>query len=79
MYYSNNDIVYLPVPDENTGYKYEDVLLGTVIMPEFINNNTNLSLPFTYEYTIVPCMEYGKLDHLKVNNTINFKNLHNFD
>jgi hypothetical protein len=48
-------------------------------MPKIINDNTNLSLPFTYEYTIVPCMEYGKLDHLKVTNTINFQNLHNFD
>lgn len=78
-YYKYKDDTVYYLPDENTEYKYEDVLLGTVIMPEIINNNTNLSLPFTYEYTIVPCMEYGKLDHLKVSNTINFQNLHNFD
>lgn len=80
MYYYNqyNDKVQY-LSNVRTDYKYEDVLLGTVIMPDIINDNTNLSLPFTYEYTIVPCMEYGKLDHLKVSNTINFQNLHNFD
>mgnify|MGYP003317759024 CR=1 FL=1 len=34
---------------------------------------------FKYDYTIVPCMTYGKLDHLAVSNTVDFSKLHNFN
>ena len=38
-----------------------------------------MGFPFTYNYTLVPCMNYGKLDHLATSNKIDFKNLWNFN
>lgn len=58
------------------------ILLGTIILPDEILNNTigqSLQLPFTYKYTIVPCMSYGKLQNLAVSNTIDFLNINNFN
>jgi hypothetical protein len=57
--------------------KYPDVKLGTITLPEEPFNNSE-SFPFKYDYTIVPCMEYGRLDHLAVSNTIDFTHLHDF-
>lgn len=35
-------------------------------------------IPFKYEYKIVPCMAYGKLNHLAVSNSINFEHINDF-
>ena len=65
---------------KNDGYiinknsiKYPSVKLGNVKIPKDINN-----LPITYNYTLIPCMEYGKLDHLKIKNSIDFSKINNF-
>jgi hypothetical protein len=71
-------------PLENTYHKignsttYDDVKLASVTIPDVIANN-GLDLPFKYDYTLVPCMNYGKLDHLAVSNTISFDKLHDFE
>lgn len=57
---------------------YEDVKLGYITIPPILQEN-GLDLPFTYDYTLTPCMIYGKLDHLSVSNTVDFKNLHAFN
>ena len=57
---------------------YGDIKLASIKLPTYIVDN-ELDLPFKYSYTIVPCMNYGKLDHLKISNTIDFGNLHAFD
>ena len=64
-------------PDETT-ITYEDVRLATIKIPDTITKN-KCDLLFKYDYTIVPCMDYGRLDWLAVSNTIDFSNLHNFD
>lgn len=64
---------YLPKQD-----KYEDIKLGSIQIPEKVVDY-GLDLPFKYDYTIVPCMEYGKLEHLAVSNTIDFSKLHAFN
>ena len=59
--------------------KYKSKInLGTIEFPEIIIDNA-WNLPFKYDYTLVPCMEYGKLQHLAVSNTIDFSNMRNFD
>ena len=63
------------LPDEN--YKYEDVHLAYIKIPTNLVETGNDFL-FQYDYTLVPCMEYGKLQHLAVSNTIDFSKLHNF-
>lgn len=67
------------IPNESTNYTYPDLQLGFVQMPSIVTNNTAADLPFKYDYTIVPCMNYGKLEHLAVSNTIDFSKLHDFD
>lgn len=57
---------------------YDDVTLASIKIPEVVSNN-GLDLPFKYDYTIVPCMNYGKLSHLAVSNTIDFSKLHDFN
>lgn len=58
--------------------KYTDVELAEIKIPQsFVDSN--LDLPFKYSYTLEPCMNYGKLEHLQVSNTIDFSNLRNFD
>ncbi len=66
---------------KNDGYiinknsiKYPSVKLGNFKIPQDIN-----SLPFIYNYTLVPCMEYGKLDHLKIKNSIDFSKIKDFN
>jgi len=58
--------------------KYKDLKLGTVSIPKDIYDNKK-KLLFKYDYTLLPCMKYGKLEHLAVQNTIDFSNLFNFD
>ena len=75
--YKIND--YIPQKPTSTNYvPYDDIRLASIQIPEVLTNNY-LDLPFIYDYTIVPCMNYGHLDHLKVSNTIDFSNLHKFN
>lgn len=70
---------YIPQPPTETNYTaYNDVVLASIQFPEVLMNNC-IDLPFKYDYTIVPCMNYGRLDHLRVSNTVDFNNLHKFD
>lgn len=61
---------------ENNGV-YTSVSIGDVQLPTY--NNIDFPLNLKYKYKIVPCMNYGRLDHLAVSNEINFSNLKNFD
>lgn len=84
--YPKDDKMYLyTIADfipENVEYKsnfeYDSVKLASIKIPEKVANN-GLDLPFKYEYTIVPCMNYGKLQHLAISNTIDFSKLHAFN
>ena len=51
---------------------YEDLKLATFKI------NKDIPLLMEYKYTLVPCMNYGKLNHLAVSNSINFQNLFDF-
>lgn len=62
----------------NDEYQYSDVVLANLALPNFVYSN-NLTLPFKYDYTLVPCMNYGKLNHLAISNTIDFSKLHDFN
>jgi hypothetical protein len=64
--------------EDYTNLTYDDVQLATLKVPNTLTEN-NCDLLFKYDYTIVPCMDYGRLDHLAVSNTIDFSKLHNFD
>lgn len=66
---SNNEDTYTP---------YHDVKLGSIQLPSIVYKN-GIDLPFKYDYTIVPCMNYGRLDHLAVSNTVDFSKLHAFN
>ena len=72
--YEVND--FIPSPEEN--YTYNDLKLGNIKIPNVVSVN-GLDLPFKYDYTIVPCMNYGKLPHLAVSNTVDFSKLHAFN
>ena len=64
--------------EEEDCYKYNDLKLANITIPSVVAQN-GLDLPFKYSYTIVPCMNYGKLQHLAVSNTIDFSKLHAFN
>ena len=65
------------VSDQNMEYK--DLCLASLKIPSVIFKRSSQDFPFKYSYTIVPCMDYGKLDHLTVSNTVNFNNLKAFN
>lgn len=67
------------IPDGSNGYTYPDIKLATFKVPSVIAEKSLPDLPFKYDYTIVPCMSYGKLDHLAVSNTVDFSKLHDFN
>lgn len=70
---------YIPQrPDGDHYLPYNDITLASIQIPEVLVNN-GIDLPFKYDYTIVPCMNYGRLEHLKVSNTVDFNNLHKFN
>ena len=75
--YIVQDFIPAP-PDNNSSSTYEDVRLGSIKIPATLTDN-GLDLPFKYDYTIVPCMIYGKLPHLAVSNTVDFSKLHAFN
>lgn len=58
--------------------EYKDLCLASLKIPSAIFKKSSQDFPFKYSYTIVPCMDYGKLDHLAVSNTVNFNNLRAF-
>lgn len=66
------------IPQNEDDRQYPDIKLAHIKIPEVLFEN-GLDLPFKYDYTIVPCMTYGKLDHLAVSNTVDFSKLHNFN
>lgn len=68
----------LDKPEENSVAEYKDIKLATIKIPDEIHSN-GLDLPFKYNYTIIPCMNYGKLEHLAVSNTVDFSKLHAFN
>lgn len=69
---------FMPVKDSDETYTYQDCVLGGIKFPKEILLY-NLDLPFKYDYTITPCMDYGKLNHLSVSNTVDFSKLHLFE
>jgi hypothetical protein len=69
---------FIPRKSETEVFGYEDLTLANVKLPSVLTYN-NIDLPFKYDYTIVPCMNYGRLDHLAVSNTVDFSKLHAFD
>lgn len=61
--------------------EYNAINLGSIVLPENtngVNQPQSYELPLVYKYTIVPCMNYGKLQNLAVSNTIDFLNINNF-
>lgn len=58
-------------------YSYEDVTLANIKIPAVFSQE-KVGFPFKYEYTLVPCMNYGKLAHLSLSNTIDFSKLDDF-
>ena len=66
------------IPNEENDFKYDDVKLASISIPEVVYTSQLTDLPFKYDYTLVPCMSYGKLNHLSVSNTVDFSKLHAF-
>lgn len=64
-----NDINYLG---------YDDILFAKVRLPEVVRKH-ELGFPFVYNYTITPCMSYGRLDNLTISNTIDFSKVYDFE
>lgn len=70
---------FIPTDPKSNNYTpYPDLKLGTIQLPSIVYTH-GADLPFKYDYTIVPCMTYGRLDHLAVSNTIDFSKLHAFN
>lgn len=74
----HSDEYYSDTEAKDQFHKYNDLILANIKIPEKVASN-GLDLPFKYEYTIVPCMNYGKLQHLTISNTIDFSKLHAFN
>ena len=66
------------IPNEESNYNYDSVKLASINLPNTVIAN-QLDFPFKYNYTLIPCMNYGRLDHLAVSNTVDFSNLHSFN
>ena len=70
---------FIPSEPTTAEYKpYNDLILANIQIPSVCTAN-GLDLPFRYDYTIVPCMNYGRLDHLAISNTVDFSKLHAFN
>lgn len=76
--YTVSDFIPTNLNDNSEFLKYEDIKLANIKIPALISVN-GLDLPFKYDYTLVPCMSYGRLDHLAVSNTVDFSKLHAFN
>lgn len=64
--------------EDSIYFTYQDLKLANITLPT-ISVANGLDLPFKYDYTLVPCMNYGKLQHLAVSNTVDFSKLHAFN
>ena len=69
---------FIPNVKDDVVTQYEDLRLASIKIPSVVSAN-GLDLPFKYDYTLVPCMNYGRLDHLAVSNTVDFSKLHAFN
>ena len=68
---------FIPHDENDTSLQYNDITLANIKIPRDISVH-GLDLPFKYDYTLVPCMNFGRLDHLAVSNTVDFSKLHAF-
>lgn len=76
--YTVADFIPSNLTEDGSGLKYESLRLGNIKLPGVAVVN-GFDIPFQYQYTVVPCMNYGRLDHLAVSNTVDFSKLHNFN
>ena len=78
LYLSNNtqDSSYLPCKDNN--FTYEDIKIATFEIPKIVKQNKD-EFNCVYSYRLTPCMNYGKLSHLAISNSINIGNIFAFD
>ena len=78
LYLSNNtqDSSYLPCKDNN--FTYEDIKIATFEIPRIVKQNKD-EFNCVYNYRLTPCMNYGKLSHLAISNSINIGNIFAFD
>lgn len=78
VYKLNDDYLISNSQSDSNYLNYSDIKLGSIKIPNEIYDN-NQPFPFKYNYTLVPCMEYGKLENLKITNTIDFSKIKNFE
>ena len=64
--------------NNNQDLEYSDVNLASLKIPNVLYEN-GIDLPFKYDYTVVPCMRFGRLNHLAISNTVDFSKLHAFN
>ena len=76
--YTVSDFIPENLGDDFPEFPYDDVKLANIKLPIALHEK-GIDLPFKYDYTLVPCMNYGRLDHLAVSNTVDFSKLHNFN
>ena len=76
--YTVADFIPDNLSDDDSSLKYDSLRLGNIKLPGVAVVH-GFDIPFQYHYTVVPCMNYGKLDHLAVSNTVDFSKLHNFN
>lgn len=76
--YTVSDFIPTNLDNGSEFLQYEDIKLANIKIPKVVYTN-GLDLPFKYDYTLVPCMNYGRLDHLAVSSTVDFSKLHAFN
>lgn len=76
--YTVADFIPQNLEENNDVTQYEDLKLANIKIPRVLSAN-GIDLPFKYDYTLVPCMNFGRLDHLAVSNTVDFSKLHAFN
>ena len=76
--YTVSDFIPDNLGDKVSEFPYDDVRLGSIKIPGLMTTS-GTDLPFKYDYTLVPCMNYGRLDHLAISNTVDFNKLHAFN
>ena len=71
--------IYLYVPadfiPDDVNYSYNPLRLANIQIPLEFCKDDSIAFPFSYSYTIMPCMNYGKLDYLKFSDTIDFSKI----
>lgn len=69
---------FLPEQVDAVHYEYSDYTLASIEFPSELTKDY-IDFPFKYSYSLVPCMNYGRLNHLTVSNTVDFNKLYDFD